>query len=71
MSPGLWNPIKRLESFIVENKIQTVDEINEINEEIKREILDAVEFAENSPEPAIDSVVEDIYTDIVEEVNLV
>lgn len=65
------DPIRRLESFIVENKIQTGDEIDEINEEIKKEILDAVEFAESSPEPEIDSVVEDIYTDIVEEVNLV
>jgi len=65
------DPIKRLESFIVENKILTEEEIDEINEEIKREIQDAVEFAESSPEPAIDSVVEDIYTDIVEEVNLV
>jgi pyruvate dehydrogenase E1 component alpha subunit len=65
------DPIKRLESFIVENKIQTNVEIDVINEEVSKEILDAIEFAENSPEPTIESVVEDIYTDIVEEVNLV
>jgi pyruvate dehydrogenase E1 component alpha subunit len=65
------DPIKRLESFIVENKIQTDAGIDVINEEVTKEILDAIEFAENSPEPSIESVVEDIYTDIVEEVNLV
>lgn len=65
------DPIKRLENFMVENKIQTVAEIDKINEEVGKEVLDAIEFAENSPEPAIESVVEDIYTDIVEEVNLV
>jgi pyruvate dehydrogenase E1 component alpha subunit len=65
------DPIKRLESFIVENKIQSDAEIDVINEEVTKEILDAIEFAENSPEPSIESVVEDIYTDIVEEVNLV
>jgi pyruvate dehydrogenase E1 component alpha subunit len=65
------DPIKRLESFIVENKIQSDAEIDVINEGVTKEILDAIEFAENSPEPSIESVVEDIYTDIVEEVNLV
>jgi len=65
------DPIKRLENFMVENNIMTEAEIEAVVWEITKEVMDAVEFAENSPEPEISSVVEDIYTDMVEEVDLV
>ncbi|MPM65249.1 hypothetical protein SDC9_112144 [bioreactor metagenome] len=34
------------------------------------EIKDAIQFAEESPEPDVASVVQDIYSDIVEEVRV-
>lgn len=62
------DPILRLERFMLDNEVQSEDEIEKIKEMAMKEIQDAVEYAENSPEPALESAVEDIYTDIVEEV---
>ncbi len=62
------DPIPRIEKFLMENEIATEIELNLIKDVIDKEIEDAVEFANNSAVPSLESAVEDIYTDIVEEV---
>ena len=53
------DPIKTVEAAILENKLATEDEIKEIQERIKQEIKEAVDFAENSDFPPA----EELYTD--------
>jgi pyruvate dehydrogenase E1 component alpha subunit len=55
------DPIKMLESKILDNKIASEDEIKEIKEKIKVEIDEAAEFAENSPYPEPEALYEDNY----------
>lgn len=62
------DPIPRAITYLLENDILTKEELRKLDEEIDREIAEAIKFAEDSPEPPIESAVEDIYTDIVEEV---
>lgn len=64
------DPIVRLFGYIIENNISTEEEIQKINEEVSQEINDAIKFAEESPYPPLESAVEDVYTDIVEEVRV-
>ncbi len=53
------DPIKRLENKILEEGIASKDEIQEIKDRVKKTVLEAVEFAENSayPDPS------ELYTD--------
>jgi pyruvate dehydrogenase E1 component alpha subunit len=55
------DPIVRLQRYITDNDIATDDDLNAIDDEIKQVVLDAIEFAENSPEPAPETIYEDIY----------
>ncbi|MCF8468089.1 MAG: pyruvate dehydrogenase (acetyl-transferring) E1 component subunit alpha [Sneathiella sp.] len=55
------DPIDHLRQTILDDKIYTEDELKEIDREIKAIIADAVEFAQNSPEPKP----EELYTDVV------
>ncbi len=62
------DPLPRLINYMLDNNILSKEELNEIDRQINDEIKEAIKFAEESPWPPIESVVEDIYTDIVEEV---
>ena len=62
------DPIPRLVNHLIENKILSEEELQKINEDVNKKIMEAIKFAEDSPEPTLESAVEDIYTDIVEEV---
>ncbi|WZL74992.1 pyruvate dehydrogenase (acetyl-transferring) E1 component subunit alpha [Clostridiaceae bacterium 35-E11] len=64
------DPIPRLEKFMLENNVFTEAKMKKIQEKVGKEIEDAVAFANNSPDPSLESVVEDIYTDLVEEVRV-
>ena len=64
------DPIPRMEKFMLENSIIAESELETINHDIDKEIKEAVEFANNSPFPKLESAVEDIYTDIIEEVRV-
>lgn len=55
------DPIKLIESKILENGIATEEEIQAIRDRIKAEIDDCVEFAENSEYPAASTLYEDNY----------
>ncbi len=64
------DPIPRMEEFMIKNEVLTKKELEAIQKEVDEEINEAIEFANNSSYPALESVVEDIYTDIKEEVRV-
>ncbi len=61
------DPIPRFEAFLKENEILSDEEITACVQQVKDEIQEAICFAEESPDPDVASVVQDIYSDIVEE----
>ena len=54
-------PIKYFRKFLIDNKIFTDEELDKIAENAKAQILEAVEYAKNSPEPSVDDIYEDVY----------
>lgn len=62
------DPVLRMKKYLIENEILAEKDIDAIDTEIEKEIDIAVKFAVDSPDPKLESTVEDIYTDIVEEV---
>ncbi len=55
------DPIDRLRNYIFEEKVASEDEIKKIDDEIKHEINEIVEFAKNSPEPDESELMTEIY----------
>ena len=55
------DPIKRLRQQMVGNKTATDAELDEIENNVLRELDEAVRFAQESPEPAPEEALEDIY----------
>lgn len=62
------DPIPRFEKYLVENEILTEEKLKEVQNKVENQIDEAVDFANNSPYPELESVLEDVYTDIKEEV---
>ena len=56
-------PIKRHKEFMLGKKIMTADEIKALDLQAAEDVRRAVEFAENSPEPVIDNIFDDVYAD--------
>ncbi len=54
-------PIKRFRVYLESNKVFTAAELDEIEKQAKDDIEKAVEFAENSPYPALDTILDDVY----------
>lgn len=54
-------PIKYLKNYLLENNISTDEELINIENIAQESIDEAVEFAKNSPNPKIESLLEDIY----------
>lgn len=61
------DPIPRMENYLKENNIMTEEEIKKMNADVDNMIDEANAFADNSKVPALESALEDVYTDIVEE----
>jgi pyruvate dehydrogenase E1 component alpha subunit len=57
------DPIGIILNTIKENKIATDEEINAINERVEKAVVESVKFAEESPWPADDEVLKDVYVD--------
>jgi pyruvate dehydrogenase E1 component alpha subunit len=57
------DPIGIILNTIKENKIATDEEINAINERVEKAVTESVKFAEESPWPADDEVLKDVYVD--------
>ena len=55
------DPIKRLRQQMVQNKTATDAELDEIENNVLRELDEAVKFAQESPEPLPEEALEDIY----------
>ncbi|GAA4712159.1 pyruvate dehydrogenase (acetyl-transferring) E1 component subunit alpha [Brevibacillus fulvus] len=55
------DPIKRFKNVLIEAKVLTEEQADLLQEEARLEIEQAVEFAETSPQPPIDSLLEDVY----------
>ncbi|MEH6548243.1 MAG: thiamine pyrophosphate-dependent enzyme, partial [Sneathiella sp.] len=55
------DPIEQIRLKIIDDKINTEDELKEVDREVKAIVASAVEFAQNSPEPQP----EELYTDVV------
>ncbi|MFA5669132.1 MAG: pyruvate dehydrogenase (acetyl-transferring) E1 component subunit alpha [Balneolaceae bacterium] len=56
-----FDPIERLKTYILDNKIAKQDELTVINERIEAELLEAIEFADNSPFPNEEELYEDMF----------
>lgn len=57
------DPISYLGHFLIEHKMLTEKEIEEIDQDAKEQIIQAVKFAEESPEPSLASLEEGVYAD--------
>ncbi len=55
------DPIEQMKSFLLEEKIATQKEIDKVDSDVRKSIAECVEFAENSPEPPLESMYDDIY----------
>ena len=62
------DPIPHYSNFLLENGLASKEEMEAIDRQVQEELAEAVRFAEESPMPTPESVVQDIYSDIVEEV---
>jgi acetoin:2,6-dichlorophenolindophenol oxidoreductase subunit alpha len=54
-------PIKNLEKHLLDNKIATEKELEDIEKYAQKAIEAAVEFAESSPYPSVDTVADDVF----------
>jgi pyruvate dehydrogenase E1 component alpha subunit len=64
------DPIPRMEKYILENNIVNEDELKSIQLDVDKQLEDAVKFANDSPYPSLESIGEDVYSDIKEEVRV-
>ncbi len=56
-------PIKRYNEYLIKEGIATAKELEELDARAAKDIDAAVEFAENSPEPVIENIFDDVYAD--------
>lgn len=57
------DPLLKLKGYLIENKIATEEELNEIVSKNQETVKQSVEFAKNSPLPELSSAFEDVYAD--------
>ena len=55
------DPIIRLKKYLLDHDLASNDDLDQVDEEVKQEVLDAIEFAENSPFPDEETIYEDVY----------
>ena len=55
------DPIEAVLKTIMDNKFATMDEINAINDRVNAQVEESVKFAEESPWPADDELLKDVY----------
>jgi TPP-dependent pyruvate/acetoin dehydrogenase alpha subunit len=64
------DPIPRMEKYLIENNIINEEELKSIQLDMDKQLEDAVKFANDSPYPSLESIGEDVYSDIKEEVRV-
>ncbi|XP_036992821.1 pyruvate dehydrogenase E1 component subunit alpha, testis-specific form, mitochondrial isoform X1 [Artibeus jamaicensis] len=60
---GKSDPIMLLKDKIVNSNLASVEELKEIDVEVRKEIDDAAQFATTDPEPALEEIAHHIYSD--------
>ena len=55
------DPIDRFKGLILSDGLLSDDDIDRVAEEVDKAVKEAVQFAENSPDPRIDTVYENVY----------
>jgi pyruvate dehydrogenase E1 component alpha subunit len=55
------DPIENFARRLIEEKVLSGEEIDEMREEAERTVMGAVEFADNSPAPSLDSLYDHLY----------
>ena len=55
------DPVEQMKKFLLEEKIATQKEIDNVDADVKKVVAEAAEFAESSPEPPLESLYDDIY----------
>jgi len=55
------DPIRRFEERVLEEKVMTREELDQIKEEVLKEVDEAVEFARQAPEPDPSELYQDLY----------
>ncbi|MCD8349013.1 MAG: thiamine pyrophosphate-dependent dehydrogenase E1 component subunit alpha [Planctomycetaceae bacterium] len=61
------DPLPRFSSFLLENGFSEKD-VADLDKTVADEIAEAIRFADESAYPAVEKTVEDVYSDIIEEV---
>jgi pyruvate dehydrogenase E1 component alpha subunit len=56
------DPILRLKGYLLKRTLSTNEEMDALDREVKEEVNHAVDFAENSPFPPLESIYEDVYS---------
>lgn len=56
-----FDPIERLKTYMLENKLVSEEEVKSIEDEINKEVLDAIDFAEESEFPPASDLYEHVY----------
>ena len=56
-----FDPVAKLEAKLIREKVLTPDEVRQIKQRVQTEIDEAVKFAEESPLPKVDEILEDVY----------
>ena len=57
------DPIFRFKNYLIENKIATEQELNDMDAASKAAVEESVQFALNSPEPKLESAFEDVFAE--------
>ncbi len=55
------DPLPRFSSWLVQQQVVSPSELEEIDQQVAREIQEAITFAANSPEPTLSELTEDVY----------
>lgn len=56
------DPLKRFATYLIEQGHLSREQVNAIDQEIQREVNEAVEYAEDSPLPALDDLQRDLFS---------
>ena len=57
------DPVISLKEYIISNKVATQKAVSDIEERVEEEVLDAVEFADNSPFPEESEMYDDMFAE--------
>lgn len=57
------DPILKFKNYLLDNKLATEEELNQINDKSMKAVEESVKFALDSPEPTLESAFEDIFAD--------